>query len=150
RHRAAGNDWTREYAYQAASNRLLHTRVGENTYAYPHHDRHGYMTAMPHLEDLAWSFKEELASSTRQRRSDGGTPETTYYQYDGEGKRIRKITENQAAAGKTPTRKEERIYLDGYEVYSRHSGEASGLERVSLSLIDEGHRFVMVETRNGV
>ena len=150
RHQAAGNNWTREYAYQAASNRLILTRVGANTYVYPHHCRHGYVTSMPHLQDLEWNFKEELASSARQKRADGGTPETTYYQYDGQGQRIRKITEHQAAAGNAPTRKEERVYLDGYEFYTRHSGEASGLERVSLSLMDEGHRFVMVETRNDV
>lgn len=150
RHQAAANNWTRECAYESSSNRLIHTRVGANTYAYPHHRRHGYMTSMPHLEGLQWNFKEELASSARQQRGDGGTPETTYYQYDGDGRRIRKITENQAAGGKAPTRKEERFYLDGYEFYRRHSGEASGLERVSLSLMDEGHRFVMVETRNDV
>lgn len=150
RHQAVGNNWTREYVYPTASNRLIVTRVGANTYTYSHHHRHGYVTAMPHLQDLRWNFKEELASSARQKRADGGTPETTYYQYDGQGRRIRKITENQAAAGNTPTRKEERVYLDGYELYTRHSGEASGLERVSLSLMDEGHRFVMVETRNGV
>ncbi len=150
RHRAAGHDWTREYAYETARNRLIHTRVGTNTYAYSHHPRHGYMTSMPHMEDLAWNFREELASSARQRRGDGGTPETTYYQYDGQGRRIRKITENQADAGVAPTRKEERVYLDGYELYSRHSGRAAGLERVGLSLMDEDHRFVMVETRNGV
>jgi RHS repeat-associated protein len=150
RHQAADNNWTREYAYQAASNRLIHTRVGANTYAYSHHRRHGTMTSMPHLEDLQWSFKEELASSARQKRGDGGAPETTYYQYDAQGRRIRKITENQAAAGEAPTRKEERVYLDGYELYTRHSGEASGLERVSVSLMDGDHRFVMVETRNDV
>ncbi|MFN3533304.1 MAG: toxin TcdB middle/C-terminal domain-containing protein [Candidatus Brocadia sp.] len=150
RHQAAGNNWTRDYIYQAANNRLISTQVGANTYTYPHHPQHGYMTAMPHLEDMGWNFKEEIIKTIRQRRIDGGTPETTYYQYDGQGQRIRKITENQADAGDTPTKKEERIYTAGYELYKKHSGADAGLERISLSLMDEGHRFVMIETRNDV
>jgi len=150
RHQAAGNNWTRDYNYQVANNRLISTQVGVNTYTYPHHAQHGFMTAMPHLEDMAWNFKEELVKTIRQRRTDGGTPETTYYQYDGQGQRIRKITENQADAGITPTKKEERIYIAGYELYKKHSGTDAGLQRISLSLMDEGHRFVMIETRNDV
>lgn len=150
RHQAAGNNWTRDYNYQAANNRLISTQVGVNTYTYPHHLQHGYMTAMPHLEDMAWNFKEELIKTIRQRRTDGGTPETTYYQYDGQGQRIRKITENQADAGDTSTKKEERIYIAGYELYKKHSGTDAGLQRISLSLMDKEHRFVMIETRNDV
>ena len=100
---------------------------------------------------MEWNFKEELVRSIRQRVDPGnGTAETTYYQYDGQGQRIRKITENQAAPGNTPTKKEERIYIAGYELYKQHSGNDAGLERVSLSLMDKGHRFVMVETRNNI
>ena len=35
-------------------------------------------------------------------------------------------------------------------MYKKHTGTNAGLERVSLSLLDEGNRFVMVETRNDV
>ena len=150
RHQTAGNCWNREYTYETASNRLIHTRVGARTYAHSHHAQHGFMTSMPHLEHLAWNFREQLAHCARQRRCDGGTAETTYYQYDGDGHRIRKVTEHQAAAGSAPTRKDERVSVDGYELYVRHSGESSGLERVSLSVMDDDHRFVIVETRNEV
>ena len=146
RHQAAGNNWTRDYIYQAANNRLISTQIGSETYTYPHHAQHGFMTAMPHLEDMGWNFKEELIKTIRQRRTDGGTPETTYYQYDGQGQRIRKITENQADAGDTPTKKEERIYIAGYELYKKHSGADAGLERISLSLMDKQHRFIMIDT----
>lgn len=150
RHTAAGNNWTRNYTYAGTGNRLMTTQVGTQVYVYPHHTQHGYMTALPHLEQLEWNYKEELQSSIRQKRTDGGTPETTYYQYDSTGQRIRKITENQAAAGATPTLKEERIYLGGYELYKKHSDTYAGLERVSLSLMDQQHRYVMIETRNAV
>ena len=105
---------------------------------------------MPHLEDLAWNFKEELASSTRQVRGDGGTPEPTYYQYDGRGSGSERSPRTKLQPVTRRRGRTERVYLDGYELYARHSGRASGLERVSLSLMDEDHRFVIVETRNDV
>ncbi len=149
-HIAAGNSWTRDYLYEDSSNRLISTRVGSNTYLYPHHTQHGFITAMPHLDQMGWNFKEELVKAIRQARTDGGSAETTFYQYDGGGQRIRKITENQAAPGEAPSKKEERIYISGYELYKKHSGTDAGLERISLSLMDGGERFVMVETRNDV
>jgi RHS repeat-associated protein len=151
RHQSAGNNWTRNYAYQNTNNRIISTQIGSQTYLYPHHPKHGYITQMPHLEEMGWNFKEELVRTIRQSiNPENGTPATTYYQYDGNGKRIRKITENSALPGVTPTRKDERIYIAGYELYKKHSGLNSGLERTSLSLMDEGHRFVMVETRNDI
>ncbi|MBA2937207.1 insecticidal toxin complex protein [Paenibacillus sp. CGMCC 1.16610] len=146
RHQAVGNNWVRDYNYQSANNRLISTQIGVNTYSYPHHSRHGFMTAMPHLEQMGWNFKEELVTTIRQKRTDGGTPETTFYQYDGQGQRIRKITENQAGAGAVPSKKDERIYVAGYELYKQHSGADAGLERTSLSLIDKEHRFVVIDT----
>ena len=150
RHQATGNDWTRIYTYQSANNRLISTQVGQGSnsfvYNYPHHAQHGFMVSMPHLEEIGWNFKEELVKTIRQKVN-SGTPETTYYQYDGQGQRIRKITENASTNG-NPTKKEERIYIAGYELYKKHSGSDAGLERISFSLLDEGHRFVMVETSN--
>ena len=145
-HKVGGaNNWTRKYTYAESNNRLLNTQVGDNKYDYPHHEQHGYITKMPHLEDMGWNFKEELVKTIRQRRTDG-TPETTYYQYDGSGQRIRKITENEATSGSTPTKKDERIYIAGYETYRTYKANTINFERTSLSLMDEGHRFVMVET----
>ena len=106
KHAADDIDWTRNYKYQDTNNRLISTEVGRNTYTYPHHAQHGFITSMPHLQEMGWNFKEELVKTIQQNRSDGGTPETTYYQYDGQGQRIRKITENQAASSITATKKE--------------------------------------------
>lgn len=150
-HQADGNhNWTRNYNYQTNNNRLISTSMGSQTYLYPHHSAHGFIMGMPHLDSIGWNFKEELTQSIRQRRTDGGTAETTYYQYDAGGQRIRKITENQAAPGISPDIKEERIYLAGYELYKKHTGSNAGLTRTSISLIDKGHRFVTIETRNNI
>ena len=146
----SSNNWTRDYTYEGTNNRLKTTKIGTETYQYTHHPAHGFMEEMPHLEEMGWNFKEELVKTIRQKRTDGGIPETTYYQYDDNGQRIRKITENQATAGAIPTIKEERIYIGEYEHYKKHNGTDAGLERVSLSLMDAGHRFAMIETRNTI
>jgi len=151
RHVAYNANWTRTYEYETNNNRLKTTSVGDianpaNYTKYIHHAEHGYLTEMPHLDAMGWNFKEELIKTIRQVRNDGGTPETTYYQYDGSGQRIRKITENTANAGVTPSKKDERIYISGYETYRTYQANTINFERESLSLMDEGHRFVMVET----
>lgn len=143
--------WTRNYTYGAGSNRLLGTDVGSEHYAYTHHAQHGFITAMPHLSRLAYNCKEEVIATAVQRvAGDNGTPETTYYQYDASGQRVRKVTELYAAQGAVAQKKCARVYLGGYEVFRQFSGGNAGLERRSLSLMDGGHRFCMVETRNGV
>ncbi|HTE58255.1 MAG TPA: SpvB/TcaC N-terminal domain-containing protein [Verrucomicrobiae bacterium] len=148
-HKASGNDWTRDYTYQATTNRLQSTKIGAQTYAYQHHAKHGFITEMPHLEELGWNFKEKLVRTIRQKAG-SGTPETTYYQYGSDGERLRKITENAAPAGETPGKKEERIYLGTYERYQKHSGEHAGLVRHSLSIVDETGRIALMETRNEI
>jgi RHS repeat-associated protein len=122
------------------------TQLGALAFIYTHHPLHGYLTKLPHLEQLDWSFKEEIIKTIQQKRNDGGTAETTYYQYDGGGQRIRKITENTADVGMDPTKKEERIYFSGYETYRTYAANTINFERETLSLIDQGSRFIMIET----
>ena len=149
RHQAAGNNWVRNYGYQATSNRLLSTSVGGQNYLYGHHTTHGFITAMPHLEELAWNFKEKLVRSIRQKVLTG-TPETTYYQYGADGERVRKITELAAAAGQQAAKKEERIYFGNYERYRKHTGQHAGLVRHSLSVVDDNGRIALIDTRNHI
>jgi RHS repeat-associated protein len=155
KHTATGGNWTRTYEYETINNRLKNTHIGDNgspaDYTnYRHHSKHGFLEELPHLEKISWNFKEEVILTSRQHCTDDNIPVITYYQYDGSGQCIRKITENQAAAGAGPTKKDERIYIAGYELYKKHSGANAGLQRESLSLMDQGHRFVMIETRNNV
>lgn len=148
-HVSDGNTWKREYDYADDSNRLLTTQIGEYSYSYKYHPTAGFMVKMPHLADIGWNFLEQVESSTRQVRTDGGTPETTYYQYDGSGKRIRKTTFCASDSGEGRL-KDERIYIGGYEVYRKHSGSDKGLERVTLSLMEGSSRLVVIERRNNV
>lgn len=151
KHMARNGNWTRNYAYETHNNRLKSTQVGNNNNpinhtSYQHHAAHGFLVTLPHLEKISWNFNEEVVRTVRQHCADDQTPVITYYQYDGTGQRIRKITENQSVAGSMPTKKEERIYLAGYESYKTYQGSEVNFERSTLSLLDKGHRFVMVET----
>ena len=155
KHQATNGNWTRTYGYETLNNRLKSTHIGDNGNPagytkYRHHPKHGFLEELPHLEKINWNFKEEIILTSRQHCTDNNIPVITYYQYDGSGQRIRKITENQAVAGGSSTKKEERIYIAGYEVYKKHSSPNTGLERISLSLMDKGHRFVTIETRNNI
>lgn len=148
KHIADGGCWTRDYEYERDNNRLKNTRIEENTYTYPHHPTHGFIERMPHLQIMKWNFKDELQAVSKQLRIDGGTPETTYYVYDSKGQRVRKVTENQAAAGETPTKKSERLYLGGIEIFRKHSVPNKGLERTTLHIMDDTQRIAMIDTRN--
>lgn len=140
-------NWTRNYEYEATNNRLISTTINGHTYLYPHHPQHGFMTGMPHLQVMGWNFKDELQAVAQQRRTDGGTPETTYYVYDASGQRIRKVTENTAAPGDTPAKKSERIYVGAFEIHREFQGENIDLERETLHVMDDKQRIAMVENR---
>ena len=102
------------------------------------------MTAMPHLTLMQWDFKDQLQSDRAAGGEATGTPETTYYVYDAAGQRVRKVTERQNG-----TRKNERIYLGGFEVYREYDGDGNSvtLERETLHVMDDKQRIALVETR---
>ena len=144
--------WTRRYQYASEHNRLLATSlpgdgVGEFSITYTH-DAHGNMTTMPHLPLMRWDYKDQLMASSRQVVNQG-TPETTYYAYNMAGQRARKVTERQAGEGITPTRRNERLYFDGFEVYREFGADGTTitLERETLHLSDDRNRFAQIDTR---
>ena len=134
------------------SNRLSRTTLGTpdnqpvaEVYTY---DAHGNTISMPHLPLMAWDYRDQLQATSQQVRN-SGTPETTYYVYAASGQRSRKVTERQADAGETPIIKEERLYLGGFEVFRRYSGDGGTvtLERETLHVMDDQQRIALVETK---
>lgn len=145
-HEALNGSWTRSYAYNEPNNRLSSTTAGALLEPYTH-DTHGNMITMPHLPSMVWDFREQLQATSRQVVSNGGTPETTYYVYDATGQRVRKVTDREAAAGQTPARKEERIYLGTFEIYRKYENGDVTLKRETLHVMDDKKRLALVETR---
>ncbi|WP_107669741.1 SpvB/TcaC N-terminal domain-containing protein [Cyanothece sp. BG0011] len=141
--------WNRCYQYAEDSNRLLATsRLDDaDQFANYTYDTHGNMTTMPHLPLMQWDYQDRLKATSRQIVNEG-TPETTYYVYDGSGQRVRKVTERQATEG-ISTRKNERIYLGGFEIYREYEGdgETVTLERETLHIMDDQQRIALVETK---
>ncbi|MBK6748026.1 SpvB/TcaC N-terminal domain-containing protein [Ottowia sp.] len=163
---AAVPGWTRSYAYDEASliengndgaplktsNRLGRTTVGNGPpeqYAY---DPHGNMLRMPQLQAMQWDYRDQLQMSQRQKVNDEDADgaerhgERTWYVYDAAGQRVRKVTELANGGGL----KDERIYLGGFEIHRRHSGNHVGLLRETLHLMDDKQRIALVETRNEI
>ncbi|MGH8059255.1 MAG: RHS repeat-associated core domain-containing protein, partial [Candidatus Entotheonellia bacterium] len=159
--------WTRTYDYGdtsliedgtggtllKTSNRLSSTTIGGTTETYSTggdgYDGHGNMLRMPHLPLLQWDYRDQLQATAQQVVTNGGTPETTWYVYDAGGQRVRKVTERQTAAGQTPTRIKERVYLGGFEVYREYENDGATieLERETLHMMDDKQRIALVETR---
>src|SRR6185436_6868427 len=138
-------NWTRNHTYAAGGNRLQSTQVGPAVFSYAHHPQHGYMTSMPHLSVMRWNFCDELHAVATEVVN-AGTPETTWYVYDGEGKRVRKVTERQAAAGVDAARKSERYYIDGVEIYREYAaGGATTTERRTFHVRDDRQRVAMID-----
>ncbi|MEH2539207.1 SpvB/TcaC N-terminal domain-containing protein [Bradyrhizobium sp. AZCC 1699] len=147
RHSADGGAWTRTYAYHepslleagVKSNRLSRTTVGNGfnhieLYTY---DTHGNMTAMPHLPDMQWDFRDQLQHVDLIGGGDA------YYVYGPSGQRVRKIVEKNGGA-----LIEERIYLGGFEIFRQRSGTGSvTLARETLHIMDDKQRIALVETK---
>ena len=152
-HRSAHNNWTRRYAYEESSlveprrhsNRLSRTKWGadartpDETYLY---DASGNIVQMPHLPMMRWDFLDRLAASSRQVLN-CGTPETTYYVYDSSGARVRKVTDRA-----TGSRKTERFYVGGFELFHEFAGDGDELtlERETLHVMDDRQRVAIIET----
>jgi RHS repeat-associated protein len=153
----ANPGWTRTYSYaepsllepSQVSDRLTSTSDGADvtspSFTY---DAHGNTTFMPELPLMRWDYHDQLQATSRQTVKNGGSPETTYFLYDATGQRVRKVTERQAQPGKTASRKSERIYFGGFEVFRRYGARgATALERETLHIMGGEQRIALVETR---
>jgi RHS repeat-associated protein len=150
RHIAAGGNWTSSYEHaensqletNRKSNRLSGTIIANGvnrteSYAY---DEHGNTIAMPHLPSLSWDYADRL-------REVGLAGETVSCVYDAAGERVRKVVSSPAG-----TRRRERIYVGGFEVYREFvaNGIDVQLERESLHVLDDKQRISLVETETVV
>ena len=152
-HQAVNGSWTRRYSYMpdfsnsplAPNNRLQSTSLPGDPADGPfsakyNYDAHGNMFKMPHLPVMEWDFNDQLGA-TQQQVVNNAAGEKTYYNYDASGQRVRKVTETSKG-----TKKNERIYLGGFEVYREYdSGDATTLERKALHVMDGKQRIALVE-----
>jgi RHS repeat-associated protein len=152
-HRAKHISWTRHFEYEEESlieparrsNRLSQTHLesaSERQLERYLHDAHGNIMQMPHLPVMQWDFLDRLGA-TSQQVVNCGTPETTFYVYDTDGQRVRKVTERQGGS-----RKAERLYVGQFDLYRKYEGDGATvvLERETLQVLDDKQRIAVVET----
>ncbi|HQR36315.1 MAG TPA: SpvB/TcaC N-terminal domain-containing protein, partial [Blastocatellia bacterium] len=143
-HRASRDgSWTRHYSYAVDSNRLMHTWHGDSEmdrgtnrvdYRY---DTHGNMLNLANVSlehQIRWDYRDMISAF------DGIGGGLTYYNYDAEKQRTRKVNETQ-----TGVKQWERIYLGGLEIYRKYNGREIVEEIETLHLFADDQRVLLVD-----
>ncbi|MEA2346154.1 MAG: hypothetical protein QOF63_4323, partial [Thermoanaerobaculia bacterium] len=138
-HTASSGNWTRRYDYDCSNNRLRRTSLpadgdGEFSATY-RYDAHGNMTAMPHLAEMDWDFKDQL------QELDLGGGGRVHHAYDAAGQRVRKVWRKSASLVM------ERLYLGPFEIVRCRNEHGILFERQTLMVMDGLKRIVIVETK---
>jgi len=124
------DNW-KDYFYDTATNRLLkHNEQGQPVYTY---DAHGNMLTMPGISEMGWDFSDKL------NKTISGIV-TSYYNYDSGGVRTRKVVLKQGGI------REERYYINGYEVYRKYISNSLDKERETIHVADDRDRFAIIDT----
>lgn len=125
--------WTRTQVYGDNNNRIEST-ASSAAAAYGstaiQHDENGNITSLPHLENIAWDFANQM----RKVQLDATGNSHAYYVYGSDGMRSRKVVES--ASGTY-----ERLYLHGYEVFIDGT-----TENTTLHINDDTRQIALVET----
>lgn len=151
RHVAANGNWAREYRYgdgpapggnnrPDGNNRLASTSEAGTVQPYAY-DAHGNLTAMPHLAELAWDWKDQLRATITRHRANG-EPRSTRYTYD--SARARVVKQEVAEGGRISA---QRIYLGTCEIFrTYHADGRVKLERRTLHVGDGSKRVCIIES----
>jgi YD repeat-containing protein len=78
---------------------------------------------------MEWDFAERLSHV-----KEGST--NAHYNYDGSGERVRKVVKKGGIV-------ETRLYLGGFEIFRKKSGNTLVLERETLHVMDDVKRIVI-------
>ena len=126
---ALGNilsDHRKTYQYNTHNNFLLGNDNIANQFTY---DEHGNMLTMPHLSSMAWDYEDRLFSA-------GNGTFASYYNYDIEGNRTRKVVDKGSTI-------ETRYYVNGYELYKKEG--TTNIKRKTVNIADDEKVFVRIE-----
>ncbi|KAF2837324.1 SpvB-domain-containing protein [Patellaria atrata CBS 101060] len=153
--------WSREFKYKELnaldsdtnSNQLSQTITGgiAEMYLYDKSggSQNGCMISMPEYSHLSWDHADRLRSSSTQIMNTG-TPETTWYVYDHEGTRVRKVRERACSGdeSKTTSKLSERVYLPGADIYRTFAGDGSSVISEIISSDIKGLSTIAILERN--
>ncbi|KAF5636143.1 hypothetical protein F52700_5457 [Fusarium sp. NRRL 52700] len=136
-----GQTWIRRYAYEEESlvrknefgNRLSYTSKSGQTEKWTYGDgvntgSVGTPIAGGGMHSMSWDPCNRLKACSRQIKKDG-TPEITWYVYNSEGKRVRKVTERASSGSNSPTKLKETLYFANLHIYKCKTGDGSGYSK---------------------
>ncbi len=142
-HTAPTANWSRTNIVDSQSNRSTPQRAPDDVFDASRYDNNGNLTQID-ATTLRWNWADNLASAG-WTDTDG---KRQYYIYDGNGKRLRKVTEQTEADGSKTL--EEIRYPGRLEV--RLSGNSAGAlieERSSLRILDNQQTIAVTDIRAG-
>ncbi|HET6255333.1 MAG TPA: SpvB/TcaC N-terminal domain-containing protein [Puia sp.] len=161
-HAAGTGSYTRQFAYNnnaadraafgippaaVINNQLLATTIGGGPALTYSCDGHGNMMNLPGLPSMAWNYKDQFVSATQQAVV-SGTGQTTYYTYDADGIRTRKVTTGATTGGGTAMVLAERLYIGNYEIYRTYDGSGNvTLQRETLHVMDDQSRIATIDNK---
>ncbi|MFK8104118.1 MAG: SpvB/TcaC N-terminal domain-containing protein, partial [Saprospiraceae bacterium] len=127
--------WTKDLTISDTSNQLV-----DQSY-----DAHGNINHLDHLRAINWNYHDQMASIDLIQR-DKQPNDSEYYVYDGNGQRIRKISERLMNGNQVEI--EEKIYLGSVEI-KRIKTQVGGtttqtFERQTLQVMDDQNRIATV------
>ncbi|HEU5321298.1 MAG TPA: RHS repeat-associated core domain-containing protein, partial [Methylomirabilota bacterium] len=97
-------------------------------------DAAGNCVRLPHLRRLEWTVRNSLARAVIVDRAAAGQPDDAeYYVYDGNGLRVRKVTERLVNGQVEVT---DTLYVDGGEIKRVRAGGQALLERLTSHVSD--------------
>jgi RHS repeat-associated protein len=84
---------------------------------------------------MKWDFRNQLV---KVQLNVGSNPNKTFYQYDDAGQRVRKTVVKNGTI-------QERVYLDGFEIYTERNGSGYQLRRDTIHVKDNNNRIAFIE-----
>lgn len=134
-------NWTRDFTIDATNNQLTDTSIGSNSpivESYDYDARGNIISGFNHLTSLSYNENNCLETVV-----DASELITTYYQYDSDGQRVRKVTID------TNTNiKHVRKYLGGWEIYQKIDTGTNviTLERETNHIYDDENHVAVIDT----
>ncbi|KAG4271555.1 hypothetical protein FPRO04_10846 [Fusarium proliferatum] len=133
-----GQIWMRSYTYEEGSlvkegelgNRLSCTSKSGQTEKWTYGDGAntgfaGSVNAGGGMHSMSWGPFNRLKSCSRQIMK-SGTPETTWYVYNSEGRRVRKVTERSSSGSGDARKLKETFFFSTLHIYKCKTGDGSG------------------------